>query len=131
LPGKGSVGSPASFALAPTGARWLVHRRLIASLTFCGPDLRIACFDSPVADARAAEIDRELTREQARGPFDGRLSPEKQPSANDDEAVDLGRISHKGTERRFDFAFHLALQRLAANPAKCHVTCVDKAKVTE
>ncbi|WP_300319188.1 isocitrate/isopropylmalate dehydrogenase family protein [Accumulibacter sp.] len=84
---------------------------------------------STLADPRAAEIDFVLIREQSEGLFYGRLYPEKQPPANDDEAFDLGRISRKGSERLFDYAFRLARQRRAANPAKGRVTCVDKANV--
>lgn len=84
---------------------------------------------SVLADARAAQIDFVLVREQSEGLFYGRLHPEKQPKADDNEAFDLGRITRKGSERLFDFAFRLARQRRAANPAKGRVTCVDKANV--
>jgi len=84
---------------------------------------------SVLADPRAAQIDFVLIREQSEGLFYGRLYPDKQPRATDDEAFDLGRISRKGSERLFDFAFRLARQRHAANPAKGRVTCVDKANV--
>ena len=84
---------------------------------------------SVLSDPRAAQIDFVLIREQSEGLFYGRLYPEHQPAANDQEAFDLGRITRKGSERLFDFAFRLARQRRAANPAKGHVTCVDKANV--
>ena len=82
-----------------------------------------------LADPRAAGIDFVFIREQSEGLFYGRLYPEKQPPANDEEAFDLGRISRKASERLFDFAFRLARQRHASNPAKGRVTCVDKANV--
>lgn len=84
---------------------------------------------SVLADPRAAQIDFVLVREQSEGLFYGRLYPEKQPAANDNEVFDLGRISRSASERLFDFAFRLARRRRAANPAKGHVTCVDKANV--
>jgi len=84
---------------------------------------------SVLADPRAAQIDFVLVREQSEGLFYGRLYPELQPKANDDEAFDLGRISRKASERVFDFAFRLARQRRALNPAKGRVTCVDKSNV--
>jgi 3-isopropylmalate dehydrogenase len=84
---------------------------------------------SVLSDPRAAQIDFVLIREQSEGLFYGRLYPEHQPVANDQEAFDLGRISRKGSERLFDFAFRLARRRRAANPAKGRVTCVDKANV--
>ena len=84
---------------------------------------------SVLADPRAAQIDFVLIREQSEGLFYGRLYPEHQPPANDNEAFDLGRITRAGSERLFDFAFKLARQRREANPAKGRVTCVDKANV--
>ncbi len=84
---------------------------------------------SVLADRRSAQIDFVLVREQSEGLFYGRLYPEKQPPANDSEAFDLGRITRRGSERLFDFAFRLARQRRDRNPAKGRVTCVDKANV--
>ena len=84
---------------------------------------------SVLADPRAAQIDFVLVREQSEGLFYGRLYPERQPKADDNEAFDLGRISRKASERLFDFAFSLARRRRDANPAKGQVTCVDKANV--
>ncbi|MBE0613196.1 MAG: isocitrate/isopropylmalate dehydrogenase family protein [Burkholderiales bacterium] len=84
---------------------------------------------SVLADPRAAQIDFVLVREQSEGLFFGRLYPEKQPKANDNEAFDLGRVSRQASERLFDFAFQLARRRRAANPGKGRVTCVDKANV--
>jgi 3-isopropylmalate dehydrogenase len=84
---------------------------------------------SALSDPRAAQIDFVLVREQSEGLFYGRLYPEKQPKSDDNEAFDLGRITRKGSERLFDFAFRLARRRRAANSAKGRVTCVDKANV--
>jgi 3-isopropylmalate dehydrogenase len=84
---------------------------------------------SALADPRAAQIDFVLLREQSEGLFYGRLYPEKQPQADDNQAFDLGRITRPASERLFDFAFRLARRRRAANPAKGRVTCVDKANV--
>jgi 3-isopropylmalate dehydrogenase len=93
------------------------------------PIRAISGVPSALADPRAAQIDFVLVREQSEGLFYGRLYPEKQPKGDDNEAFDLGRITRKGSERLFDFSFRLARQRRAANPAKGHVTCVDKANV--
>lgn len=84
---------------------------------------------SPLSDPRGKEIDFVLIREQSEGLFYGRLYPEHQPKANDQEAYDLGKVTRKGSERLFNFAFRLARQRKKANPAKGKVTCVDKANV--
>jgi 3-isopropylmalate dehydrogenase len=84
---------------------------------------------SVLADPRAAQIDFVLLREQSEGLFYGRLYPEKQPKGDDGQAFDLGRVTRKGSERLFDFAFQLARRRRAANPAKGRVTCVDKSNV--
>jgi 3-isopropylmalate dehydrogenase len=84
---------------------------------------------SVLADPRAAQIDFVLVREQSEGLFYGRLYPERQPKADDNEAFDLGRISRKASERLFDFSFRLARQRRALNPTKGRVTCVDKSNV--
>jgi len=84
---------------------------------------------SVLADPRAAQIDFVLVREQSEGLFYGRLYPDRQPKATDDEAFDLGRVSRKASERLFDFAFKLARRRRAANPVKGQVSCVDKANV--
>ena len=84
---------------------------------------------SALADPRSAQIDFVLVREQSEGLFYGRLYPEKQPKADDNQAFDLGRITRLASERLFDFSFRLARRRRAANPAKGRVTCVDKANV--
>jgi len=83
----------------------------------------------PLADPRAADIDFVLVREQTEGWFYGRYHPEVGPRSTADEAYDVGRITRKGSERLFEFAFRLAERRRARNPNKGRVTCVDKANV--
>ncbi len=83
----------------------------------------------PLADPRAAEIDFVLVREQTEGWFYGRYHPDVGPRSTPDEAYDVGRITRKGSERLFDFAFRLAERRRARNPKKGRVTCVDKSNV--
>jgi 3-isopropylmalate dehydrogenase len=83
----------------------------------------------PLADPRAADIDFVLVREQTEGWFYGRYHPEVGPRSTADEAYDVGRITRKGSERLFEFAFRLAERRRARNPKKGRVTCVDKANV--
>jgi 3-isopropylmalate dehydrogenase len=83
----------------------------------------------PLADARAAEIDFVLVREQSEGWFYGRYHPEVGPRSSNDEAYDVGRVTRRGSERLFEFAFRLAEKRRARNPRKGRVTCVDKSNV--
>jgi 3-isopropylmalate dehydrogenase len=83
----------------------------------------------PLADARAADIDFVIVREQTEGWFYGRLRPDAVPPATADVAYDLGRITRAGSARLFEFSFALAARRRARNAAKGRVTCVDKANV--
>jgi 3-isopropylmalate dehydrogenase len=83
----------------------------------------------PLADARAANIDFVIVREQTEGWFYGRLRPDALPPATEDEAFDLGRITRAGSQRLFEFSFTLAARRKARDSAKGRVTCVDKANV--
>ncbi len=83
----------------------------------------------PLADPRARDIDFVLVREQSEGWFYGRYHPSAGPVSSDDVAYDIGRITRKGSDRLFEFAFRLAAQRKARNPRKGRVTCVDKANV--
>ncbi len=83
----------------------------------------------PLADPRARDIDFVLVREQSEGWFYGRYHPRELPAATDHAAYDLGRITRRGSERLFEFAFRLAARRRARDPAKGRVTCVDKANV--
>jgi 3-isopropylmalate dehydrogenase len=83
----------------------------------------------PLADARAAEIDFVLVREQSEGWFYGRYHPDVGPRSSNDEAYDVGRVTRSGSERLFEFAFRLAQKRRARDPRKGRVTCVDKSNV--
>jgi 3-isopropylmalate dehydrogenase len=83
----------------------------------------------PLADPRARDIDFVLVREQSEGWFYGRYHPTAGPVSSDDVAYDIGRITRKGSDRLFEFAFRLAAQRKHRNPRKGRVTCVDKANV--
>lgn len=84
---------------------------------------------SPLADPRAAEIDFVILREQSEGWFYGRYHPEAGPRSSENEAWDLGRITRKGSDRFFEFAFRLAARRRERDARKGRVTCVDKANV--
>jgi len=78
----------------------------------------------PLADARAAQIDLVLIRENTEGLFHARGRGE----LTHDVARDTMQITRKGTARVCDFAFELARQRKAAGK-RGHVTNVDKANV--
>lgn len=79
----------------------------------------------PLADPRAEGIDFVLVREQTEGLFYSRGRGEIR---GDEEARDTLRITRRGSERLFDFAFRLAERRKEkGRPGK--VTCVDKANV--
>ena len=77
-----------------------------------------------LADPRAQGLDFVILREQTEGFFYSRGKPE----IDADGANDHSRITRRGCERLFDFAFRLARQRKARGlPGK--VTCVDKSNV--
>jgi 3-isopropylmalate dehydrogenase len=79
----------------------------------------------PLRDARAAEIDLVIVREQTEGLY---WSRGRGSMLDADTAVDTMRITRRGSERVFDYAFGLAARRRArGRPGK--VTCVDKAGV--
>ena len=79
---------------------------------------------TPLADARAADIDFVLIREQTEGLFAERAGG----TVNDEGARDSLVVTRAGSERLFDFAFALAAQRRAdGHPG--HLTLVDKANV--
>jgi 3-isopropylmalate dehydrogenase len=80
---------------------------------------------SPLADPRAAEIDLVIIREQTEGLF---FSRGEGKLVDDEYAEDTVRITRKGSERLFDFAFRLARQRRGRG-GKNLVTVVDKANV--
>jgi 3-isopropylmalate dehydrogenase len=76
-------------------------------------------------DARAADIDLVIVREQTEGLY---WSRGRGSMLDADTAVDTMRITRRGSERVFDYAFGLAERRRArGRPGK--VSCVDKAGV--
>jgi len=79
----------------------------------------------PLRDARAADIDFVIVREQTEGLY---WSRGRGTMLDADTAVDTMRITRQGSQRVFDYAFGLAARRRArGRPGK--VTCVDKAGV--
>jgi 3-isopropylmalate dehydrogenase len=80
---------------------------------------------TPLASARAAEIDLVLVRESTEGLFYARGRGEIRA----DGVYDTMQITRKGTERICQFAFKLAEQRALQKGRPGHVTNVDKANV--
>ncbi len=79
----------------------------------------------PLRDARAHDIDLVILREQTEGLYWSRGRGRMQDA---DTAVDTMRITRRGSQRVFDYAFRLARRRQeSGRPGK--VTCVDKAGV--
>ena len=79
----------------------------------------------PLRDERAEKIDFVLVREQTEGLFSSRKRTDLR---GDEEARDTMRITRRGCERAFDYAFRLAARRKEkGRPGR--VTCVDKANV--
>jgi 3-isopropylmalate dehydrogenase len=79
----------------------------------------------PLRDARSAEIDFVILREQTEGLYYSRGRGVMQDA---DTALDTMRLTRSGCERVFNYAFRLAGQRRKrGRPGK--VTCVDKAGV--
>lgn len=84
----------------------------------------------PLAAREATQIDLVILRESTEGWFHARGRGERVRTADGDEAVhDTCEITRRGCERLFDFAFALARERRARNPAKGRVTLVDKSNV--
>jgi len=85
---------------------------------------------SPLSDARAAEIDLVLVRENSEGLFyaRGRSQTRGEPGA-ESAVYDTMCISRAGTERICHYAFRLAEQRAGARGRPGRVTSVDKANV--
>jgi 3-isopropylmalate dehydrogenase len=79
----------------------------------------------PLRDARAAQIDFVILREQTEGLYYSRGRGIMQDAGT---ALDTMRITRAGCERVFDYAFDLARQRRKRGRPG-HVTCVDKAGV--
>ncbi|HEX4985334.1 MAG TPA: isocitrate/isopropylmalate dehydrogenase family protein [Burkholderiales bacterium] len=79
----------------------------------------------PLRDARCADIDFVILREQTEGLYYSRGRGVMQDA---DTALDTMRLTRAGCERVFDYAFRLAAERRKrGRPGK--VTCVDKAGV--
>lgn len=79
----------------------------------------------PLRDARAEEIDLVILREQTEGLYWSR-GRGTMPDA--DTAIDTMRITRRGSERIFDYAFKLGeWRKQRGRPGR--VTCVDKAGV--
>ena len=77
-----------------------------------------------LADPRAAEIDFVILREQTEGFFHSRGKAE----IDAEGATDHSRLTRRGCERLFDYAFALARRRKARG-GRGMVTCVDKSNV--
>ena len=81
-----------------------------------------------LADKRAADIDLVILREQTEGFFHSRAKKDVASLDDGEGANDRSRITRRGCERLFDFAFHLArLRKSRGRPGR--VTCVDKSNV--
>jgi 3-isopropylmalate dehydrogenase len=89
------------------------------------PIRTFAGLPGPLSDARAAQIDLVLVRENTEGLFYARG---RGVMEGDQAAMDTMRITRKGTARICDFALTLATQRRAQGRPG-HVTNVDKANV--
>ncbi len=80
---------------------------------------------TPLAHAKASEIDLVLIRESTEGLFYARGRSE----TRDDGVYDTMQITYKGTARICEFAFQLAEQRAQQKGRRGRVTNVDKANV--
>lgn len=82
----------------------------------------------PLRDERAKNLDFILIRESTEGLFSSREHFKIEGEGSEAVASDIQRISHKGCERLFNFAFELARQRKDKG-YQGRLTCVDKANV--
>lgn len=99
-----------------------VHLELYAGVR---PIRIIPGLPGPLRDARAADIDFVILREQTEGLY---WSRGKGVMSDPDTAVDTMRITRAGSERVFDYAFRLArARRSRGRPGR--VTCVGKSGV--
>ena len=80
---------------------------------------------TPLADARAAQIDAVLVRESTEGLFASRAMTRREGDA----ILDTMKISRGVSERLFEFAFDLARARSRRRGRPARVTCIDKANV--
>jgi len=89
------------------------------------PIRAIPGLNGPLRDPRAGQIDFVILREQTEGLY---WSRGRGTMLDADTAIDTMRITRRGSERVFDYAFRLAERRKQqGRPGK--VTCVDKAGV--
>lgn len=92
------------------------------------PIRSFAGLPGPLADARAAQIDLVLVRENTEGLFFARNRGHMEGHGDAEAAIDPMKITRAGTARVCDFALNLARQR-KAHGKPGHVTSVDKANV--
>lgn len=82
----------------------------------------------PLTSEAAQNLDFVLIRESTEGLFASREKFKIEGEGDNEAAYDTQKISRKGCERLFNFAFELGRQRKAEG-YKGLVTCVDKANV--
>lgn len=82
----------------------------------------------PLQDERAKNLDFVLIRESTEGLFASRNNFVKEGHGSEEIAYDTQKISRKGCERLFEFAFDYAQKRKHKGYTG-KVTCVDKANV--
>jgi 3-isopropylmalate dehydrogenase len=82
----------------------------------------------PLTSKEAQNLDFVLIRESTEGLFASRENFKIEGQGSEEAAYDTQKISRKGCERLFDFAFKLGRQRKNTG-YKGKVTCVDKANV--
>jgi 3-isopropylmalate dehydrogenase len=81
-----------------------------------------------LADPRAAGIDLVILRESTEGLFYSAAAHKRSLVVNDDEVMDILRITRKTTTKLHRFAFNLARKRRERGSSG-RLTCVDKANV--
>jgi 3-isopropylmalate dehydrogenase len=81
-----------------------------------------------LADPRAAGIDLIILRESTEGLFYSAAAHKRSLVVNDDEVMDILRITRATTTKLHDFAFNLARKRRERGTSG-RLTCVDKANV--
>jgi 3-isopropylmalate dehydrogenase len=89
------------------------------------PIRAIPGLNGALRDPRAEQIDFVILREQTEGLY---WSRGRGTMLDADTAIDTMRITRRGSERVFDYAFHLA-ERRKQHGRPGRVTCVDKAGV--
>ncbi len=81
-----------------------------------------------LGDPRAAGIDLVILRESTEGLFYSAATHKRSLVVNDDEVMDILRITRKTTTKLHEFAFNLARKRRERGKSG-RLTCVDKANV--